>query len=336
MVVRQSKRTETSRARPQSEERAAEVSAGYKAEVVAWYLSSGKSLAEVAASLNLPESTFRDWVWHTSLDDNPERPAQPAWVDGDANEAKMAEALAQADAAAAAVASARADAVVAREETRAAYAAAVEAIVRAEVRAAEAVARAEAAAREEIAAAYAAAVEAMVRSEVRASEMVARAETAAAGAVAEAEALAQSEAVSRLEAEVAAREEVATTYASAMEAVLRAETLAVEALAQGPAEALEVAPVAKPFRAPARPADRTEDEAAARAEIAQLMSRLAPVELWVHATGRTIEEATAGALEQLGVNEPEAEIEVLSNRSRWLPGRIQIRARVRVSEAARR
>jgi hypothetical protein len=295
---------------------------------VAWYLSSGKSLAEVAASLNLTESTLREWVWHSSPDTATAQLSQPAPVVQDDHEAKVAEALARADRAAEAEAEARAEAEKAREETRAAYAAAVEAMVRTEVAAAEAVARAEAAA----------------------SEMVARAEAAAADAVADAKALAQSEAVSRLEAEVAAREEVATTYASAMEAVIRAETLAVEALTQGQAtpraagsesdapaasEVFEAEPLASPFRGVPRPADRAEEEAAALAQIAQLVSHLAPVELWVHTTGRTVEEATAHALEQLGVGAAEAEVEVLSRGSRWHPGRVQIRARVRVTEAAR-
>jgi SWI/SNF-related matrix-associated actin-dependent regulator 1 of chromatin subfamily A len=367
------------------------ISAEYKAQVVAWYLSSGKTLADVAASLNLSESMLREWVWHASLDDvSDEAPAPlPDLAAQDADnssthgrvasskarntaralaraEKKAAEALAREEAAAEAEASARADAAVAREEARTAYAAAVEAIVSAEVAAAEAVAQAEAAAREEIAAAYAAAVEAMVRAEVAAGEKVARAEALAAEAVveakaaraealaakavAEAKAVAQSETISRLETEAAARGEVATAYASAMEAVVRVESLAAEALAQGqvapkalahpepPAAVVEpeVVQVAKALRVSSRPAeDRAEDEAAARAEIAQLVSRLAPVELWVHTTGRTLAEARAAALEQLGVDEAQAEIEVLSDRSRWLPGRIQIRARVRVGEAAR-
>lgn len=54
---------------------------------------------------------------------------------------------------------------------------------------------------------------------------------------------------------------------------------------------------------------------------------------WVEITGKTIEEATALALEQLGVAEDEAEIEVLEEAKAGLFGRVRgesrIRARVR-------
>lgn len=291
------------------------ISAEYKAEVVAAYISSGRTIAEFACSRNLSESTLREWVWNTPLDE-----PEPAT-----------------DAAAEAEASARAEAAAAREETRTAYAAAIEAIVRAQVDAAEAIARAEAAARDEIAGVYAEAVEAMLQAEAAAAEKVARVEAAAAEAVAEAKAMAESEATSRRAAEAAAREEVTAAYAAAMEAVVRAVPTAATSQPEASlaVEAPEVAPAPRPFQLSSRAADRTETEAAARAEIAQLVSRLAPVELWVHTTGRTLDEARDAALEQLGVDGAQAEIEVLSNRSRWLPGRIHIRARVRVAEGGR-
>lgn len=54
---------------------------------------------------------------------------------------------------------------------------------------------------------------------------------------------------------------------------------------------------------------------------------------WVETTGKTVEEATALALEQLGVAEDEAEIEVLESTKAGLFGRVRgesrIRARVR-------
>lgn len=54
---------------------------------------------------------------------------------------------------------------------------------------------------------------------------------------------------------------------------------------------------------------------------------------WVEITGKTVEEATAVALEQLGVAEDEAEIEVLESTKAGLFGRVRgesrIRARVR-------
>ena len=337
-------------------------SAEYKAEVVAWYLGSGKAIAEAASELNLSESMLREWIWYTSLDGT--QAQQPPRVRQDADQSKArrssraaraderaAEALARAEAAAKAEVSVRAEAAAAREEARAAHATAVEAIAHSKV-SAEAMAEAEASARaalEEIRAVYAAAVEGVVRAEVAAAERIAQAEAAAAKAVAEAEALAESEAVARLAAETAAHEEVAAAYASAMDAVVRAESLAAEALAQGrtvptvviaqsevpfAVEAPKAAPAHIPFQVRSRAAGGPEDEAAARAEIAQLVARFAPVELWVHTTGRTLAEARAAALEQLGVDEGRAEIEVLFNRARWLPGRTQIRARVRIDEDA--
>lgn len=359
------------KARP-SEPTETSVSPEYQVQVVTWYLSSGKTIAEAAASLNLSESTLREWVWYTSLDDAPGWPAQPpvaqasemASTDTDGvsrradragaespssrTDRKLAEALARADALAEAEASAHAEAAVAREEARAAYAAAVEAMIRTEVAAAEAIAQARSAARTEIAAVYAAAVEAVLRAEVAADGRAAKAEAAAAEAVATANEEAQNETVSRLKAEAAAREEAATAYASAMEVVVRAEDLASEAMAHSRAvpahlaqpeiraiQASEMALAAKALKIKRGAGEPTNDEAAARAEIAHLVSRFEPVELWVHATGRTLAEASVAALEQLGVDESEAEFEVLSDRSRWIHGRVQLRARVRSEESVR-
>jgi len=305
----------------------------YKAEVVAWYLSSGKSIADVASELNLSESTLREWVWNTSLDGT-DQPDGRKRSSSARTSKKLAEAVARAQAAEEAEASARADLVAARDETRTAYAAAVEAVLRAEIVAAAAVAEAERAAREELRAAYAAAVEAMIRAEAAADERVAQAKAVAAEMVAQAKDETHRATVSRLAAEAAAREEVAAAYASAMDAVLRAEALAAEALAQGrPAPNIVIPQLPDPPGPPA--AEAVEDEATARAQIAQLVSGFAPVELWVHTAGRTLAEARTSALEQLGVDEDQAEIEVLANRGRWLPGRVQIRARVRVDETAR-
>jgi len=128
-----------------------------KAEVVAWYLSSGKSIADVASELNLSESTLREWVWNTSLDGT-DPPNGQKRSSSARTRKTLAEAVARAQAAEEAEASARADLAAARDETRTAYAAAVEAVLRAEIVAAAAVAEAERAAREEVRAAYAAAV----------------------------------------------------------------------------------------------------------------------------------------------------------------------------------
>ena len=105
---------------------------------------------------------------------------------------------------------------------------------------------------------------------------------------------------------------------------------AIEAVAEVPATA--PAEVADGDDAGALSPD--EAEAAARAEIAQLVSRLEPVELWVQVIGRTLEEARQSALEQLGVDAADAEIEVLAKGSRWLPGGVRIRARIRVTESS--
>jgi spoIIIJ-associated protein len=50
---------------------------------------------------------------------------------------------------------------------------------------------------------------------------------------------------------------------------------------------------------------------------------------WVETTGKTIEEAKESALDQLGVDEPEAEFEVLEEAKRGLFGRVRREARVR-------
>jgi hypothetical protein len=70
------------------------------------------------------------------------------------------------------------------------------------------------------------------------------------------------------------------------------------------------------------------------AKVSPLASRPAQIEPWVQATGRTVAEATESALAQLGVGETDAEIEVLSRGSRWIPGRVQVRARIRPAEGS--
>lgn len=291
----------------------------YQAEVVAWYLTSGQTIAEVACALNLVESLVEEWV-------------RRAWRD--AALAEAAEAVVRAETKAAEVEAA------ARAEIATAYAAAVEAVVRAEVAAAEAVARAQA----------------------TATEAAGRAQAEAAAARLEAEARAQAEAAARVEAETAARAEIAAAHASAVKAVVRSEVGAAEALAQVQAAAAvavarahaaaaeaearvevvgadAIVSAATPAEAVARAAAATPDppavplaEDAARAEIAQLLSRLRPVALWVYGLGRTVTEARGHALGQLGVDATGAEIEVLSEGSRWLPGRARVRARIRVAE----
>lgn len=414
-----------------------ELSAEYRTEVVNWYLSSGKAIAEVASTFDLPESTVREWVWSASPDlvgkpcppdwaaealdlhdaptcvpgvvddelDTDEVPAQQPATDAGVAvrgetatvQAEAADAVTQeeAKAPAAAVAGARTETSAAesaaRDEIAAVYAEALEAIARAESSAAERVARVEAAAAEAVAQAKAAASEA----EQAAAKAVARSEAALAealaqceAAVAEAQAVAQAEVAARMAAEAAARDEIARTYAAAMEAVVRAEALAAEVVGRaesttgtamgqhrvvpaatltqahdhaGAADpeapvggltssltAFEAAAVSAgsasmgemPPDAPVEPSasrrvtpDRTQQEAEARTRISEVISRLTPVELWVHTTGRTVAEATEAALEQLGVDEAQAEVEVLTRGSRWLPGRVQIRARVRAAQA---
>ena len=279
----------------------------------------------------------------------------------EAKAAKAARALARekkkaADALARAEVAGEAEAAV-RAEITAVYAAAVEAMVRAEVAAEEAVVEAERAAMTKVAQAEAAAAEAVARAERSAAEARERAEAAVAARL-EAEAGARMqiaavyaeavEAVVRAEvsaaerkakAEAATREETAAAYAAAVEAIIRAEVLAVERVDE--AEAVAVGAVALAETASARldsvralGPTATGDEAAARAEIAALVSRLQPVEVWVQMVGRTVAEARRGALEQLGVDESEAEFEVLDHGSRWLPGRVRVRARIRVPQSA--
>ena len=446
-------------------------SAEYRAQVVAWYLSSEKTIAEAAYALNLPESTVREWVWYATPDDVPGQTPLPHWATEAANEldrlgrvpevfeqefgnegagpelttnetetaaqaeimaarAEAAEAVARAEAKATAAVAAAAEAralaqeevaarmaaeAATRDEIAAAYAAAVEAMLRTEATAAETVARAEAAAAEavaraqavgaeaeaaaadalarsgsalveaeatraeiatrvaaertakdEIAAIYAEAAAAVIRAEAAAAEKVAQTEAAAAKAVSQAQAAAAetvarseatlAEAVAQCEAAVAAvdaeavayydvesclateataRKEVAAAYSATEEPMERAELSAAERMAS--IEAAPAAPVKAPTMtqevAAANEMDRSvraDSEAAARAEIAQLVSHLAPVEVWVQATGRTLAEAREAVLVQLGVNEADAEIEVLSRGSRWLPGVARVRARVRL------
>ena len=69
--------------------------------------------------------------------------------------------------------------------------------------------------------------------------------------------------------------------------------------------------------------------AVAEAELHELVSRLAPV--WAEAKGRTVAEAVATVLGQLGVTEDEAEIEVISEGSRWGHRGVRIRARIRIA-----
>jgi DNA invertase Pin-like site-specific DNA recombinase len=279
-------------------------------------------------------------------------------------DSEMASALAQAleAVARAEVAEAEARAKAAAAEEKAAKTA--KALSRAKKKAVEAVARAEAAAeaemliRAEISAVYAAAVEAVIRAEVSAAEAVAHAEEVVAHSdalAAQAAAATRAEIAAREEADSAARTEIALAYAPAVEAVVRAEVLAAERIAEAEAamaRAVGQAEAAAAHHAgPARAAttlwsvvtqaerasqsdvggvDETlKGEAAARAEIAALVSRLKPVEVWVQGCGRTLAEARQAALDQLGVPETDAEFEVLDKGSRWLPGRVRIQARIR-------
>ena len=50
---------------------------------------------------------------------------------------------------------------------------------------------------------------------------------------------------------------------------------------------------------------------------------------WVEVTGRTVEEAKEAALDQLGVDEQDAEFEVLEEPKSGLFGRLRAEARVR-------
>ena len=50
---------------------------------------------------------------------------------------------------------------------------------------------------------------------------------------------------------------------------------------------------------------------------------------WVEVTGRTVEEAKEAALDQLGVDEQDAEFEVLEEPKSGLFGRLRSEARVR-------
>jgi hypothetical protein len=248
-----------------------------------------------------------------------------------------------ADAAALAVATTAQAQEAARAETAAAYASAVEAMLRAEVSAAEAIQRA-----------HDEAAEAVRRAEHASAEAVRRAEQEAAGAVERLEAetaarlraedAAEAERKARLEAEQAARaasEAEAAAYAAAVEGMVRAEVAAAERIAQAEAvvatarlEASEGGPAARaggPSLSSAVGPDlpTTQSGAVAQAELTELVSRLAPV--WAVAKGRTVAEAVANALAQLGVDEDEAEIEVISEGSRWGHRSVRIRARIRIA-----
>lgn len=199
-----------------------------RAQAVAWFLSSEKTIAEIAHTLNLSETTVRQWVWNaTSL----------------------------------------------REAVR-----------RAEAMAAEAIARVEASAAE-------------TKTEV-------------------AELRAQLEGV-RAELEDARAEIAARVTAEAVTPVGTVDAASEPSEPSGPSDD-------KP-----RHADEADPEAAALAKIAEVTARAKSVELWVHATGRTLEAAKAEVLDRLGVDEDQAEIEVLATGSRWLQGRVQVRGRVR-------
>jgi transposase-like protein len=246
----------------------------------------------------------------------------------------------------------------ARAEIAAAYAAAVEAMVRSEVSAAETVARAEAAAAEVAAQARVA----VTRAEAALADALARSGAAAAeaGTVAPTTGSAQVEGEASADAAAAYAtfvQSVVRTEVPAADVVAHAELVAAEAVDQAqagpqtvaevvgacgarwPEPVLEEGAVAGVVGAEERALPGAEDEAKApteadaealaRAEIAQLVSRLKPVEVWVQMIGRTVAEAREAVLEQLGVDEADAEIEVLDNGSRWLPGRARVRARIR-------
>ena len=55
---------------------------------------------------------------------------------------------------------------------------------------------------------------------------------------------------------------------------------------------------------------------------------------WVETTGRSIEEAKDAALDQLGVDETEAEFEVLEEPRTGLFGRVRGQARIRARYSA--
>jgi len=356
----------------------------YQAQVVAWYLTSRTSLAEVASALNLSESTVREWVWNATPDAASTRAPLPAWAervkqfDDSGRVPEVVEPTASTDRDAGAalavaeaaeeVARARAEAAEARKELARAERIAAKATARADAAAemaAEATARAQAAAeavaaaraetaaaRMETAAAYAAAVEAVLRAQITAAETVGRAEASAAEAMAKAEAVAA-------EGEMVAARTLAQPGIGGVgtEAfpigVSPAQNVAGEdGAAAKDASGSQAATVPRQSTEPERigEVERTvadalprcdvavaggEAEAEARAKIAEVMSRMAQADLWVRATARTEAEARAEALGLLGVDEAQAEFEVLSQGLRWLPGRVQVRARIRVSEGTR-
>ncbi|MDQ1515844.1 MAG: Transposase, partial [Actinomycetota bacterium] len=233
-------------------------------------------------------------------------------------EADAARAMAQAKAEAEAeVAKAKADAAVAQAE-------------------AGARAEAEAAARAEIAAAYAAAVEAVVRSEVTAGEAVARTEAAAAEALALGLAhAARPDALERPFMVIATQPDAAPPDAAVQSEMVPAGAAVRVAVPSAEGPAVVQAEVAARVETEASAPTEAEAEAAARAEIALMVARLVPVEVWVQMVGRTVAEARDAVLEQLGVDEAEAEIEVVSKGSRLLPGRARVRARLRLADACR-
>jgi transposase len=320
----------------------------FQAEVVARFVTSGQSIAEIANELNLTESTVREWVRRASVEAVSAKAPPEDWA---ADPVTSADDLRQVTAEAATRAQletelAAAAEAVAQAESKAEKA--TKALARAKANAAKAVAQAEsaaaevkAAARDEIAAAYAAAVEAIVAAEVSAAETAAQAESAAASAMAQAAArfeslLAQAEGVAREEAEAAAHAKVAAADAQARLEMAQTEALALrEAAARSEAFAhAEAARIEGWAEAGTADQPEADSEAVARAEIAELVSGWEPVEVWVQAIGRTVAEARRTALDTLGVEETEAEFEILS-KSRLIPGRVRIRARIRVHEGSR-
>lgn len=220
-----------------------------QAEVVSTFLDSGKSIAEVARLYGLPEQTMRQWIRQASdeaLANSSTGPGRgqvrplvafPEPATGCTREGEpVAEGFVQRveeGPAAAEIAELLADTEgAARAEIAAAYAAAVEAMIRTEVAAAEAVANAQAAAAAKIAEVESAAADAVTRFDVAMAEAVARFEAQASEAAAT-----HAEVATRLEVEIA------EAQATAADAVARSELLA-EALARSEAAAAEAAAVA--------------------------------------------------------------------------------------------
>jgi hypothetical protein len=152
----------------------------------------------------------------------------------------------------------------------------------------------------------------------------------AARAEADAAAASYAGAAERLEAETAAR----LRAEDAAQTERKARLDAASAVATARLEASEAAPAAR-AGGPSLPSavgpdlPPTQSRAVAQADLTELVSRLAPV--WAEAKGRTVAEAVATVLGQLGVTEDEAEIEVISEGSRWGHRGVRIRARIRIA-----